>query len=104
MPMLTMAVIAIGAGELRAQDVLPSGEAAPNRGLGGAQRSFPVNGAAPIDGAMTAPGRGALPVNGAAPIAGVTMAPLPRAGASQDGCMKQFMPLREEAEKGGKLI
>ncbi len=28
----------------------------------------------------------------------------PQAGAPPDGCMKEFMPLREEAEKRGKLI
>ena len=58
----------------------------------------PVNGAAPS---------GSFPVNGAAPVAGTQFERAP-AGPSQAGagdeCMKGFMPLREEAEKRGKMI
>jgi hypothetical protein len=82
--LLMMAAIALATGGLRAQGVLPPGEAAPNGSLGGAQRSFPVNGAAPIAGVLTAPSQ--------------------QADGSQDPCATDFQPLREEAERRGKLI
>jgi hypothetical protein len=104
LPLLTMAVIAAGAGDLCAQGVLQPGEAAPNGRSGNTQGSFPVTGAAPIAGVMMAPGQGALPVNGAAAIAGVTMAPSPQAGGAQEQCTTDFQPLRDEAERRGKLI
>ena len=48
-----------------------------------------------------------FPVNGAAPITGSSFergpAPPSQAGAA-DECMKGFLPLREDAEKRGKLI
>jgi hypothetical protein len=50
--------------------------------------SFPVNGAAPIGGGGSAFDRPAGP----------------QGGGSPEACMKGFMPLREEAEKRGKLI
>ena len=59
----------------------------PVNGAGGA---FPVTGAAPITGAGFSP----------APMA----APPPQPGGSPDKCMKEFLPLREDAEKRGKLI
>jgi hypothetical protein len=81
---LTLAVIAIGSRDARAQGAFPApllpGQAAPS-------------GASPFP-----------PVNGAAPIAGVTIAPSPQAGWSQDQCRTDFQPLREEAERRGKLI
>jgi hypothetical protein len=49
--------------------------------------------------------QGSFPVNGAAPIGGGMMGgPPPQGAASPDVCMKEFLPLREEAEKRGKLI
>jgi hypothetical protein len=63
---------------------------APTASVGGApQSSFPVNGAAPVGGGA---GAGAF---SAAP---------PTQGGPGEDCMKAFMPLREEAEKRGKLI
>jgi len=59
--------------------------------VGATQGSFPVNGAAPIGGGMM--GGGPPPQVGG-----------PQAGGPPDGCMKEFMPLREEAERRGKLI
>src|SRR2546430_4990768 len=59
----------------------------------------------PGSGAAPAP-RSSFPVTGAAPVAG-TAFERPRAppqGAAADDCMKGFVPLREEAEKRGKLI
>ena len=83
-PLLTMVVVAVGQGDLRAQSVLPPREAPPNGSLGSAQGTFPVNGASPIGGLM---------------------APSPRAGGSQEAwCATDFQPLRDEAERRGKLI
>jgi hypothetical protein len=63
----------------------------------------PVNGAAPTTSLGAGPA--SFPTGGAAPVGGFGGAP---AGPSMSGteaeCMKGFMPLREEAEKRGKLI
>ena len=68
----------------------------------------PVNGAAPQ--------RSSFPVNGAAPLAGAGFGPAPAppsaSGPGQgpqntavmQACMKEFLPLREDAEKKGKLL
>ncbi len=63
----------------------------------------PVNGSAPV--------RSSFPVNGAAPITGAGFggppAPPtrgPGGGAPPPECMKDFMPLRADAEKKGKLL
>ena len=63
----------------------------------------PVNGAAP-SASVGAPSP--FHRNGAAPVSGGGFGggpPPPSAGAS-DACMKGFVPLREEAEKRGKMI
>jgi hypothetical protein len=66
----------------------------------------PVNGAAPTTSFGARPSS-SFPVNGAAPVAGTQFERGP-AGPSQAGagdeCMKGFMPLREDAEKRGKMI
>jgi hypothetical protein len=100
---LTVAAIAIGIGDARAQGAFPAplpGQAAPS----GASPFPPVNGAAP----SASVGGGSFPVNGAAPIGGAMMGgpPPPQAGGggSPDACMKDFLPLRQEAERRGKLI
>jgi hypothetical protein len=72
----------------------------------------PVNGAAPATsfGQPSAfPSGGAAPIPGGGPVAAPAMgAPPPQAGGGPGGpseaCMKGFVPLREEAEKRGKLI
>ena len=59
----------------------------------------PVNGAAPL--------QSSFPVNGAAPITGTGLGPPSRPtqqGGPPQECMQQFMPLREDAEKKGKLL
>jgi hypothetical protein len=67
----------------------------------------PVNGAAP---AASLGQPSAFPSNGAAPITGGAVAtpmgapPPQQAGGPSEACMKGFVPLREEAEKRGKLI
>ncbi|WP_426436801.1 hypothetical protein [Bradyrhizobium genosp. P] len=66
----------------------------------------PVNGA-PATRVGVAPS--AFPSDGAAPIAGggaltPPPPPGPAQGGPQEACMKNFVPLREEAEKRGKMI
>jgi hypothetical protein len=101
---LTVAVVAAHASQGLAQGAFPAplpGQAAPNN----ASPFPPVNGAAPTASVGAAPS--SFPVQGAAPITGSQFergpAPPSQAGPAND-CMKTFVPLREEAEKRGKLI
>ncbi len=67
----------------------------------------PVNGAAPASlGQPSAfPSNGAAPIAGGAPTQPMGVGPPPGAGGGpSEACMKGFVPLREEAEKRGKLI
>ncbi|MHB8270417.1 hypothetical protein [Bradyrhizobium sp.] len=88
---------------------LPGQAASPFPPVNGGASPFPpVNGAAP---AASLGQPTAFPSNGAAPIAGGAPtqpmgAPPPGPGAAgpNDACMKAFVPLREDAEKRGKLI
>ena len=93
---LTVAAFAVHAGQVFAQGAFPAplpGQAAPN-----ASPFPPVNGAPPSS----------FPANGAPPFAGSAFerppAPPSQAGGAADECMKGFLPLREDAEKRGKLI
>jgi hypothetical protein len=94
---LAVAVVTVHAGQTFGQGAFPAplpGQAAPPN----ASPFPPVNGAAPPT---------SFPVTGAAPITGSAFerAPAPPSQAgSSDECMKGFVPLREEAEKRGKLI
>jgi hypothetical protein len=115
---LTVAFVTCQAGQGFAQGAFPAplpGQAAPSNASpfppvnGAAAPSNaspfpPVNGAAP-SAAVAAPSP--FPATGAAPVTGAAFggapAPPSQAGAPDD-CMKKFMPLREEAEKRGKLI
>jgi hypothetical protein len=107
---LTAAVVSLHAGHAFAQGFpapLPNQSAAPAN----ASPFPPVNGAtgAPVQSAAPASGgsvfdRGAMPTGGM-PAGG--MAPAggpPQAGGAADACMKGFVPLREEAERRGKMI
>jgi hypothetical protein len=101
---LTVAVVSAYAGQGFAQGAFPAplpGQAAPNS----ASPFPPVNGAAPSASVGAPPS--SFPVQGAAPITGSAFergpAPPSQAGPSED-CMRGFVPLREEAEKRGKLI
>ena len=103
---LTLAVVTVQAGAAFAQGAFP----APLPAQGGVIKNDPafppVNGAAPAT-AVGAPATGSFPVNGAAPISGSAFerGPTPPTQAgSPDECMRGFMPLREEAEKRGKLL
>jgi hypothetical protein len=103
---LTAAAITACAVQANAQGAFPAplpGQAAPTN----ASPFPPVNGAAPA----TSFGQpSAFPSNGAAPFPGAgasaaPMGPPPRAaGGPSEACMKDFVPLRDEAEKRGKLI
>jgi hypothetical protein len=94
---LAVAAFAVHAGQVFAQGAFPAplpGQAAPN-----ASPFPPVNGAPPSS----------FPTNGAPPFGGGSAfehpaAPPSQAGGAADECMKGFLPLREEAEKRGKLI
>jgi hypothetical protein len=70
----------------------PVNSAAPAASLGG-----------PAPSAAFPPPSGAFP-SGAAPMSGAAFAPPPPQGGPPDACAKGFVPLREEAEKRGKLI
>ena len=99
---LTLAALAAGVVEAGAQGAFPA--PLPNQPAN-ASPFPPVNGAAP----STSFGQpGAFPSGGAAPIAGggsaALGAPGQAGGAPSDACMKGFVPLKEEAEKRGKLI
>lgn len=101
---LTVALVTCHAGKGFAQGAFPAplpGQAAPSN----ASPFPPVNGAAP---AASVGGPSPFPSAGAAPISGSAFerppAPPSQAGGPPDDCMKKFMPLREEAEKRGKLI
>jgi hypothetical protein len=102
---LTVAAIAACAVQANAQGAFPAplpGQAAPSN----ASPFPPVNGAAP---AASFGQPSAFPSNGAAPLAGGAPtqpmgAPPSAAAGPSEACMKNFVPLREEAEKRGKLI
>jgi hypothetical protein len=104
---LTVAVVALHAGYAVAQGAFPA--PLPNQGVQPNDPAFPpVNGAAPSTSVGTSsspfPSAGSAPVVGGG---GAGFGPPPAAGPSQaagEACMKEFMPLREEAEKRGKMI
>jgi hypothetical protein len=102
---LAAAVVIAHAGQALAQSAFPA--PLPSGGVIKNDPAFPpVNGAAPAT-SVGAPPSSSFPVNGAAPVAGSAFergpAPPSQAGAGDD-CMKGFLPLREDAEKRGKMI
>jgi hypothetical protein len=114
---LTVAVVTIHAGQAGAQGGFPAplpGQVqandpafppVPGQARGSDPAFPPVNGAAPR---ASMGGPSSFPVNGAAPVEGASLGGRPPAPPSQGGagdqCMSQFTPLREEAEKRGKMI
>ena len=110
---LTVAVVALHAGRVAAQSAFPaplpgqagrgqrSGISAGARGPGSSssQRSG-------ISAGQRAAPAASFPVTGAAPLTGAGLAarPGPAQAGPADQCMKGFLPLREDAEKRGKLI
>ena len=102
---LTAALVIVHGTQVLAQSAFPA--PLPNQGGAPANASPfpPVNGAAPsaaVGAPSPFPSQGAAPVSGAA--FGGAPQPPPAAGGGADACMKGFLPLREEAEKRGKLI
>jgi hypothetical protein len=100
---ITVAIVALHAGQGFAQGAFP----APLPGQTGAANASPfppVNGAAPTPSFGAAPTPGSFPAAGATPFPGAPMAAPPTQAGPSDDCMKGFLPLREEAEKRGKLI
>jgi hypothetical protein len=105
---LAVAAIALHAGQAGAQGAFPA--PLPNQQPANASPFPPVNGAPaqaspfpPAGGAPAAAASSGFPSGGAAPMGGFGAPQAPTAGGS-DACMKGFVPLREEAEKRGKLI
>ncbi|MGY4476537.1 hypothetical protein [Bradyrhizobium sp. USDA 3364] len=123
---LTVAVTALSAGQAAAQSAFPAplpnqqGQAGtasdpafpPVKGMRPSQAGTASDPAfPPVNGAPAARVGGApspFPSNGAAPIAGggLSSPPPPAAegGGTNEACMKNFIPLREDAEKRGKAI
>jgi hypothetical protein len=100
---LTLAAVTLHAGQAFAQGAFPA--PLPGQGVQQNDPAFPpVNGTAPRAAIGAAPS--AFPSNGAAPVTGSAFerGPAPPSGGPSDACMKGFVPLREEAEKRGKLI
>jgi hypothetical protein len=104
---LTVVILAMTGGDALAQGAFPA--PLPGQGQAGTANdpAFPpVNGSAPAASVGAAP-VSPFPSGGAAPITGGFGAAPPRpqvGGGPAEDCMKQFLPLREEAEKRGKLI
>jgi hypothetical protein len=103
---LTLAVVAY-AGEAWAQGAFPA--PLPGQGVQRNDPAFPpVNGAAPATSLGAPPAAASpFPSTGAAPVTGTQFErppTAPQAGGALEACTKDFVPLREEAEKRGKLI
>jgi hypothetical protein len=102
---IAVAVVTAHTGMAFAQGAFPA--PLPGQGVIKNDPAFPpVNGAGQAT-SVGAPPSSSFPVNGAAPITGSAFerAPAPPSqSAAADECMKGFVPLREEAEKRGKLI
>ena len=101
---LTVAFVTAHAGQGFAQGAFPAplpGQAAPPAAPSNASPFPPVNGAAPAGAPASS-----FPVTGAAPFTGAAFERPPAApqGGPPDDCMKKFVPMREEAEKRGKMI
>jgi hypothetical protein len=111
---LLVAVATFHAGQVLAQGAFP----APLPGKAGTANdpAFPpVNGAAPPTafgkapmppsfGSAPAPAPASFPGPGAAPMGSSPFAAPPTQAGPPDDCMKEFMPLRQEAEKRGQAL
>jgi hypothetical protein len=104
---LTVAVVTLYAGQGFAQGAFPAPLPAQQGAPMANDPAFPpVNGSAPT--ASVGSRASSFPAAGAAPITGSSFerpAPPSQAGGGpSEDCMKGFVPLREDAEKRGKLI
>ena len=102
---ITAAMLTMGAGAACAQGAFPAPLPGQSAAPAGDAAFPPVNGSAPVASVGAAP-QASFPVNGAAPVGGggFSAAPPAQGGGPAEECMKGFLPLREEAEKRGKLI
>jgi hypothetical protein len=101
---LTAALVIVHGTQVLAQSAFPA--PLPNQGGAPANASPfpPVTGAAPVQSAAPVSNSSVFD-RGAAPTGGMPQAGgPPQAGGGADACMKGFIPLREEAEKRGKVI
>lgn len=107
---LAVAVVTLHAAEAGAQGAFPA--PLPNQPAN-ASPFPPVGGGAPAQsspfppvggGQAAAPAPSAFPSQGASPFGGGGGPPQGPSAGPSEACMKGFMPLREEAEKRGKLI
>ncbi|MDE2331059.1 MAG: hypothetical protein KGK16_09785 [Bradyrhizobium sp.] len=64
----------------------------------------PVNGSAPVATLSRPMQQSSFPVTGASPIPGAGFGAPPPMQGGGDNCMTEFLPLRGEAEKRGKLL
>ena len=97
---LTAAVVTLHAGQVYAQGAFPAPLPNQSAAPAGASPFPPVNGApSAVVGAPSA-----FPSQGSAPVSSGFSGPPPQASGSADACMKGFVPLREEAERRGKMI
>jgi hypothetical protein len=95
---LAVAIVTLYAGQGFGQGAFP----APLPGKTGATNESPFP---PVNGAAPTPSLGAaFPAAGATPFTSAPMLAPPTQAGPSDDCMKGFLPLREEAEKRGKLI
>jgi len=110
---LIVAAVTFQAGQVLAQGAFP----APLPGKSGTANdpAFPpVNGAAPAAPGFgrapmapsfgNAPGPASFPGAGGSPMANSPFAAAPTQGGPPEDCMKEFMPLRQEAEKRGQAL
>jgi hypothetical protein len=103
---LTVVILAIAGGDALAQGAFPAPLPGQSQvGTANDPAFPPVGGGAPAAG-VGAPPVSPFPSGGAAPITGgFSAAPPTQAGAGPaPDCMKQFTPLREEAQRRGGLI
>ena len=103
---LTAVILAFAGGEALAQGAFPAPLPGQSQvGTANDPAFPPVGGGAPAATA-SAPPVSPFPSGGAAPITGGFSAapPAQGGGGPPADCMKQFVPLREEAERRGKLI
>ena len=101
---LTAAAVIVHAGQVFAQGAFPAPLPNQSAAPAGASPFPPVNGVAAAPVQSAAPAGSSVFDRGAAPAGGMTPSGPPQASGSADACMKGFVPLREEAEKRGKMI
>jgi hypothetical protein len=102
---IAVAIAVLDIGAAAAQGAFP----APLPGQSAAPGPATPANASPFPGPPSAPPSGApspFPATGAAPMSGGggAFSPAPPTAGPSDACMKGFVPLREEAEKRGKMI